>query len=1029
MPALPSARFHRELTLAVPRYHQTVGRAACVTRLALACGLALCAAVSSAQDVPWRDATDTWDTATLGNHRAVVLVERTASAVRVVIPWRRRDPEPAARLVAVTDAAGTRVANVRRGQITRESGELWFEPVAGPGRYFVYYLPFVMQGRSNYPKVTYPPAEQTSDAIWLAAFASGAHPPEARVEAIEAVDEFNRFDPMEVIATRDEVRRLMALRPGAPYLVFPEDRLHPIRMRTDLPLRWAQAGLTGRFAGEAARGEFFAFQLGVFAVEPIEGVQVKATDLAGTAGHRVPASRLTCLNTGGVDWRGQPFTTPLNVPRNTVQAIWCGVDVPADAAPGVYTATVTVTATNAPATPLSFALTVTDQVVADGNADEPWKQTRLKWLDSTLAQANDVIAPYTPLVVHGSTIDLLGRRITLGPGGLPSRIQTFFTEEMTSIGDAANEVLASPMELVVETATGERMAWTLRGAAFTETSPGTVRWESSASSAALDARVTGTLEFDGFLAYTIALTAREDVALRDVRLEIPYARSAATYMMGLGQKGGRRPARLDWTWDVATKNQDGAWIGGVNAGLFFSLRDERYVRPLNTNFYLQKPLVLPASWGNGGKGGIAIEERGATALVRAFSGERTVGPGEVLRYDLTLIVTPFHPIDTDFQWRTRFYHRFAPVEDIAATGATVVNVHHATPINPWINYPFIAHREMKAYVDQAHARGLKVKIYNTVRELSNRAYELFPLRSLGHEVFSPGAGGGFAWLQEHLGDDYIAAWFVPEIQDAAIINSGMSRWHNYYVEGMSWLARKVGIDGVYLDDVAFDRVTMKRIKRVLTQNGRPGILDLHSANQYNERDGYINSAVLYLEHFPYVNRLWFGEYFDYEKNSADFFLTEVSGIPFGLMGEMLEKGGNPWRGMLYGMTNRMPWSDAADPRPIWKAWDDFGMQGTRMIGYWVDRSPVKTGRADVLATVYRKEGKALVALASWAEGDTTVTLELDWRALGIDAAKATLMAPGIDRFQEARRFAPGEPIPVAPGKGWLLVLSEDGDGR
>ena len=108
--------------------------------------------------------------------------------------------------------------------------------------------------------------------------------------------------------------------------------------------------------------------------------------------------------------------------------------------------------------------------------------------------------------------------------------------------------------------------------------------------------------------------------------------------------------------------------------------------------------------------------------------------------------------------------------------------------------------------------------------------------------------------------------------------------------------------------------------------------------------------MLYMEHFPYVNRLWFGEYFDYENNSPDFFLTEVSGIPFGLMGEMLEKGGNPWRGMIYGMTNRMPWSDNADPRPIWKVWDDFGMQGTKMFGYWSPNCPVKTDNPDVLAT-------------------------------------------------------------------------------
>jgi hypothetical protein len=309
-----------------------------------------------------------------------------------------------------------------------------------------------------------------------------------------------------------------------------------------------------------------------------------------------------------------------------------------------------------------------------------------------------------------------------------------------------------------------------------------------------------------------------------------------------------------------------------------------------------------------------------------------------------------------------------------------------------------------------------------VRELSNSAYETFPMRSLGHEIYSPGKGGGYSWLQEHLGDDYIAAWYVPEIKDAAIVNSGMSRWHNYYVEGMNWLVQNVGIDGIYLDDVAFDRITMKRIKRVLTQDGHPGIIDLHSANQYNKSDGFNNSANLYMEHFPYLNRLWFGEYFDYEKNSPDFFLTEVSGIPFGLMGEMLQDGGNPWRGMVYGMTNRMPWSDNADPRPIWQAWDEFGMQGSKMIGYWVPANPVKTNNPKVLATVYKKANKALVAIASWADADTSIKLSIDWKALGIDPTKAKITAQPIKNFQQANIFPVDGEIPVTKGKGVLLVV-------
>jgi len=326
---------------------------------------------------------------------------------------------------------------------------------------------------------------------------------------------------------------------------------------------------------------------------------------------------------------------------------------------------------------------------------------------------------------------------------------------------------------------------------------------------------------------------------------------------------------------------------------------------------------------------------------------------------------------------------------------------------------------MKAYIDEGHASGLKVKIYYTVRELSNRAPELFALRSLGDEILSKGPGGGFSWLQEHLGSDYIAAWFVPDLKDAAVINTGVSRWHNYYVEGLAWLTKNVGIDGLYIDDVAFDRTTMKRVRKVLDR-GRPGaLIDLHSANQYNKRDGFASSANLYLEHFPFLNRLWFGEYFDYDFQ-PDYWLVEVSGIPFGLMGEMLEKGGNPWRGMVYGMTGRLPW--AGDPRPLWNAWDEFGIADSRMIGFWVDGRPVKVDHTDVLATSYVRNGRTMVALASWAKERVDIRLSIDWKTLGLDPATAAITAPAIDKFQDAATFAIDQPIPVEPGKGWLITI-------
>ena len=759
-------------------------------------------------------------------------------------------------------------------------------------------------------------------------------------------------------------------------------------------------------------------------LQNLEGVTVSFSDLINEKGGKISSGQSYCFNNGGTDYAANPFTKKISIAEKQVQALWCGVDIPKEITAGTYKGKATITAANATSTTIPISITVSNTVLADGGISDPSKQTRLKWINSTMAQENTVIAPYTPLVMEKKTISLLGRKVEVNEDGFPKQIQTFFTPEMTGYTDQPNALLYEPIHFHFTKMDGKNLTLKSKGLVFTKQDAGTFQWQASNVNDTLQMDVSASLEFDGFASFTVKVSALQDVQLKDITMHIPFKKELAKYLMGLGQKGGERPEQVNWKWDVATKNQDGAWIGSVNAGLQYSLRDEKYIRPLNTNFYLQKPLLLPSSWGNENKGGITVGIKGSSMLANNYTGERNLKKGDVLYFNFTLLITPFHPINTDFQWETRFYHKYNNLDTIKATGATVVNIHHATPINPWINYPFIEYKKMKDYIDEAHNKGLKVKIYNTVRELSDRAYETFPLRSLGHEIYSTGKGGGFSWLQEHVSNDYIAAWFVPEIKDAALVNSGMSRWHNYYVEGMNWLTQQVGIDGIYLDDVAFDRTTMKRVKRVLTKDGHPGIIDLHSANQYNKSDGFNNSANLYMEHFPYLNRLWFGEYFDYEKNGPDFFLTEVSGIPFGLMGEMLEHGGNPWRGMIYGMTNRMPWSDNADPRPLWKVWDDFGMKGSSMFGYWSENCPVKTNNEKVIATVYKKKGSALIAIASWAADDTNIQLQIDWNKLGIDPAKAVIMAPEIKNFQSAAAFSTNDFIKVEKGKGWLLMIKE-----
>jgi hypothetical protein len=89
----------------------------------------------------------------------------------------------------------------------------------------------------------------------------------------------------------------------------------------------------------------------------------------------------------------------------------------------------------------------------------------------------------------------------------------------------------------------------------------------------------------------------------------------------------------------------------------------------------------------------------------------------------------------------------------------------------------------------------------------------------------------------------------------------------------------------------------------------------------------------------------------------------MSGLPFGLTGEMLnyENGGNPYRGMIYGMTGRQHPSAPG----MWRFWDDFGIRDAEMLGYWNPKCPVTTNVPGMLATAYRKPGQTAIALAHW----------------------------------------------------------------
>jgi hypothetical protein len=127
--------------------------------------------------------------------------------------------------------------------------------------------------------------------------------------------------------------------------------------------------------------------------------------------------------------------------------------------------------------------------------------------------------------------------------------------------------------------------------------------------------------------------------------------------------------------------------------------------------------------------------------------------------------------------------------------------------------------------------------------------------------------------------------------------------------------------------------------------------------------------------------------------------------------------------MLYGMTNRLGWS--GDPRPIWKRWDDFGIQDAKMIGHWDSSCLAKTDDESILATVYRKRGKALIVLASWLKRPHQCRLMIDRKSLGLDAGKARLFAAEIEGLQTAGVVTVAGEISIIAGGGGDLLVDEE----
>lgn len=725
----------------------------------------------------------------------------------------------------------------------------------------------------------------------------------------------------------------------------------------------------------------------------------------------------------------------MNLVSHSLQPLWTGLEIPVSAS-GVHSLKFRIETENFPPQTIELLLTVAGEILKDGGESDDRRLARLRWLDSEIGKEESVFPPYLPLRRDGRVLSWLGHTLELAENGLPHRITSSCRGGNTSCDGPVPELLESPA--VFGTRSGAVFQGSLRFLHETET---IIRWETCGTLGKMSAHLEGALEFDGTLRFTFTVSPQED-GTEFFQLELHHLQN--DYFLGLDRHGGPCPECLDWHWD-RRRWQDGYWIGNLNGGMQVRLSDPGALPPLVNAYYSFSPLTPPPAWENDGRGGIRLARQDDAVSALLFSGETLLRKNRELHFPFEFRITPFHPAERERFFRERFYHPMIhhfeiggadPLEALdfdalRRDGVTCVNLHHGIAQNPCINYPFlnVSLPKLASFVERAHRHGLKVLCYYTIRELTVHAPEFWAFRSMGDEIFYPGPGDGsrpctnpagpHPWLCETLGSSFLPAWAevvktgeLAGTLDLALVTTPGGRLENFYLEGLRRLLECCPLDGLYLDDTSLSAEGFRRLHRIFRKYRKcDPILDFHAWNPFpfHRKRDFGNCSVVYrdMEKLPYVTTLWLGENFDYEAASPEYYLTELSGLPFGLTGEMLRSGGNLWRGILFGMTSRYGW--LGDPRSLWRFFDAFGLDGLRIESDF-DTPPLKMSDPRIRAARFSNaRGKKLLALASWCPEKTSIAFPEDWTA------------PEISGFQRPADYPAGTPVPLEPGKGVILA--------
>ena len=620
-----------------------------------------------------------------------------------------------------------------------------------------------------------------------------------------------------------------------------------------------------------------------------------------------------------------------------------------------------------------------------------------------------VPAPYTPIKASATEFQCLGRVTKLGAMLLPTQITT-----------AGKTILSAPIKLIgLDGVTGS--------GTFIGNGGDSASWEWHGQSDAFKVDALMTADCDGFMWYDITLTPKQPTEVRSLSLEIPRKEQTARYIHSANFRWGEQLSSglREYGGKWIQKFMPYVWLGDEDRGLAWTCESDQ-------GWMLSEPTHA-----------LLVETRGDVALFSTtfLDHEETIGLPISLRFGLQ--ATPVKSVSFEWRAKARIYHGVNYESDdlkdgkvfldaLKDAGAKTVVFH-----DMWPEYygQLIPKDEqgLRDLIEACHKRGMKILVYIGYG-LARNAPEMEVKGRHDEWSIVP----FIPWIPS----------YKPELRtfDATCARGG---WQNWLVAGIDKLFTDYKLDGLYFDGTseAFRcqneshgcgylgregklhptypvldvRRMMRRIADTVHKH-RPGaILDVHM------------SSSLTMPTLSFCDSYWDGEQYEgYAKADnveipLDAFRSEFMGYAHGLDAEFLCYINRPF---TTDEAIAMAWLHGVEVRPgnldqlgivspIWRALDEFGYSSAKWLPYWKD-SGVKCDDGSVKASVWAKNGKALIFVSHLKREPLVTVLRLDREKLGISGE-----VTATDALTGKPLTLPGDRLPIDfAGMSYRIVRIE-----